>query len=360
MEDLGNFSSIPVVDLSAAVEGQDDRELANRIGEICHLVGFIVVEGHGIDAQLTDEVFLAAKRFFEQPLTDKLDIDKRRSRHFRGWEPEGAEHTNNRPDIREQIDIWTEHPARARDVAPAYLRLLGPNQWPSEEKLPGFRASVQAWIDAAQTLADTLMGLMAVSLGLQRSHFRDLFGDECMSLTKIIRYPPTPEGEFGVNPHHDAGLLTVLAPGEVPGLEVENARGEWIPVPVIPNTFVINLGEIMQKMTGNYFVATPHRVVTRQARQSLGYFHGPALSTRLEPLPLAPQYAEAVARSPRHAGAGYMAQRDETQAGVGEMASPHHPDLYGEQLWNYFARSYPENVARHYPDALPTGGAQRA
>ena len=352
MEDLGNFSSIPIVDLSPAFNGQDDLELAKHIGQICHHVGFIVVTGHQIDPNLTEDVFEAAKRFFAQPQADKLAIDKRLSRHFRGWEPEGAEHTNNRPDIREQIDIWTEHPARAPDALPPYLRLLGPNQWPPEDQLPGFRRSVETWIDAAQRLADTLMGLMAISLGLERSHFSDLFGDECMSLTKIIRYPPTPEGEFGVNPHHDAALLTVLAPGSVPGLEVENAEGAWIPVPVIPNTFVINLGEIMQKMTGNYFVATPHRVVTRQARQSLGYFHGPALSTRLEPLPLAQEFVDAVARSPRHAGAGFMAQRDETASGVGEMASPHHPDLYGEQLWNYFSRSYPENVALHYPDTV--------
>ena len=60
----------------------------------------------------------------------------------------------------------------------------------------------------------------------------------------------------------------------------------------------------------------------------------------------------AVAASPRHQGAGFMAQRDETDAGVADMASPHHPDVYGEQLWNYFARSYPDNVKRHYPEAL--------
>ena len=173
-----------------------------------------------------------------------------------------------------------------------------------------------------------------------------------MSLTKLICYPETPPGQFGVNAHHDAGFLTILAPGETPGLEVENAAGAWIPVPLIPGSFVINLGEVLQSMTGNYFVATPHRVVTREPRLSCGYFHGPSLDMSIAPLDLAPEFAAAVAASPRHANAGYMAQADETDAGVADMASPDHPDLYGDQLWNYFRRSYPDNMRQHYPDAV--------
>ena len=76
-----------------------------------------------------------------------------------------------------------------------------------------------------------------------------------------------------------------------------------------------------------------------------------SLETELAPLPLARRFTDAVAASPRHARAGFMAQRDETEAGVGDMRSPHHPDCYGQQLWNYFARSYPENVRQHYPEA---------
>ena len=173
-----------------------------------------------------------------------------------------------------------------------------------------------------------------------------------MSLTKLISYPKTPAGQFGVNAHHDAGFLTILAPGKTPGLEVENANGDWIPLVPVPEAFVINLGEVLQSITGNYFVATPHRVVTRAPRLSVGYFHGPSLETSLGPLPLAPQYAAAVAASPRHAGAGFMAQPDEVGAGVADMASDKHPDTYGGQLWNYFARSYPENMRRHYPELV--------
>jgi len=348
----GAFTEIPVIDLGPARGSEDDRlELAERLREICHNVGFFIVTNHGIDPSVVDDVFAISKRFFALPQDKKLLIDKRKSRHFRGWEPEGAEYTNNRPDIREQIDLWSEHPARAPDVEPLYYRLLGPNQWPPEDVLPGFRPILERWFTELGGLAGELMQILALGLGLEADHFEKLFGEERMCLTKLINYPATPPGQFGVNAHHDAGFLTVLAPGEVAGLEIENSHGDWIPVPIIPGSFVINLGEILQAMTGNYFVATPHRVRTNAPRQSCGYFHGPSLDMSLKPLDLDPRFAQAVAASPRHANAGFMAQIDETESGVADMASPEHPDLYGGQLWNYFSRSYPDNVRRHYPEA---------
>ena len=118
-----------------------------------------------------------------------------------------------------------------------------------------------------------------------------------------------------------------------------------------PGAFVVNLGEMLQEMTGNYFVATTHRVITDRARFSSGYFHGPDLRTRLDPLPLDPSYPAAVAASPRHATAGFMAKRDELVAGAPGIASAG-AGVYGQQLWNYYVRSYPDNVRRHYPDQM--------
>ena len=135
----------------------------------------------------------------------------------------------------------------------------------------------------------------------------------------------------------------------VGGLQVENPDGDWIDVPPRDDAFVVNLGEMLQRMTGNYFVATTHRVIAAEPRFSSGYFHGPDLRTPLEPLPLAPEFAAAVAASPRHAGAGFMAKRDELLAGQGGTSSTS-ADTYGQQLWNYYQRSYPANVRAHYPD----------
>lgn len=349
----GSFDEIPIVDLAAADASASARgDLVERIRAICHEVGFFVVVNHGVDLAFVDRVFSMMHDFFALPDEQKLLIDKRQSRHFRGWEAVGTEYTNNLPDIREQIDMWTDHPAGPLDAQPPYQRLLGPNQYLPNDVLAGHRDLSLQWFDELGGLASRLLGLLSLGLGLDHDHIEALFGEQTMSLSKFIHYPPTPEGQAGVNPHHDAGFLTVLVPGPTPGLQVRNGRDEYVPVPDVPGGFVINLGEMMQGITGNYFVATPHRVVAPSERYSAGYFHGPSLDMALSPIDLDPMYAQAVAASPRHSSRGYMARREETEAGVGEMQSDHRPATYGEQLWNYFSRSYPEMVAAHYPEAV--------
>lgn len=345
-------SVVPIVDLSPWRAGSpaDRQRLVDEVTGICHDIGLFLVTGHGIDPAFMADLFAMTERLFALPDAAKATFDKTRSPHFRGWEGEGSEYTNGRPDIREQVDLWTEHRARPATVQPPYLRLLGPNQWPAEELLPGSWPLVDDWFARAGRLADEILGILSVGLDLDEGAIRARFAGEQMSLTKLITYPPTPEGGAGVNAHHDAGFLTVLAPGPTAGLQAQTPDGNWVPVPSIPDTFVINLGEMLQALSANYFVATPHRVITTERRYAIGYFHGPALDTTLDPLPLDDHYHRAVASSPRHAGARYMARRDETAAGVGDMQSAHRPDTYGEQLWNYFTRSYPDNVARHHPD----------
>ncbi len=345
---MTGFADIPVIALGRSGRGSIDGVDPDELASVCHRIGFFVAVDHGIDGAVTDGVFEVMDRFFALPREQKLLIDKHRSRHFRGWEDVGAEQTNNRPDLREQIDLWSEWPAAAPDVEPAYLRLLGPNQWMPDDLVPGFRPVLQRWFAELGALADELLATFAIGLGLPGGHFVETFGDGAMSLTKLIDYPPTPRGAAGVNAHHDAGFLTLLATDGTPGLQVENEAGEWIDVPSVPGSFVVNLGEMLQAMTGNYFVATPHRVITAAPRRSVGYFHGPRLDTVLDPLPLDRRFADAVAGSAHHAGAGFMASRDETDGGVADMASTYRPTTYGEQLWNYFARSYPDLVATHY------------
>ena len=104
-------------------------------------------------------------------------------------------------------------------------------------------------------------------------------------------------------------------------------------------------------MTGNYLVATTHRVIAHEPRYSSAYFHGPDLRARMTPLDLDPKFARAVAASPRHASAGFMAQREELLAG--ERGTSSRPvEEYGQMLWNYYRRSYPENFRLHYPELV--------
>jgi isopenicillin N synthase-like dioxygenase len=347
---MSDFTAIPEIDLRRWHGADSERaDLAAQVRRICHEIGFFQLVGHGVPAGFRARYFDLLQSFFALPEDVKAEIDKLRSPHFRGWERVGAELTDNRTDYREQLDVATENPPYAPDAEPPYLRLDGPNQWLPEEVLPGFRRAVTELFGRLGAVAFELMEVLSVGLGLAPGHLRQVFGERPLSLAKLIRYPPTPPGEAGVNAHHDAGFLTLLMQHGVGGLQVLNPAGDWIDVPPRDDAFVVNLGEMLQRMTGNYFVATTHRVIATEARFSSGYFHGPDLRAPLEPLPLVPELAAAVAASPRHAGAGFMAKRDELLAGRGGTSSTS-ADVYGRQLWNYYLRSYPANVRAHYPD----------
>ncbi len=123
---------------------------------------------------------------------------------------------------------------RGLDVEPASLRLDGPNQWLGDHVLPGFRAHMAEYFERMASVADTLLEVFAVGLGLPAQHLRDVFGERPLSFVKLISYPPTPPDGAGVNPHHDAGFLTLLLQHDAGGLQVRNPDGEWIDMPPSP------------------------------------------------------------------------------------------------------------------------------
>ena len=134
---VATFTAIPEVDLAGW--STDRAVFAEQVREICHDIGFFQLVGHGVDDEFIDRHVDQQRRFFSLAEAQKATIDKALSPHFRGWERVGAELTGGRPDLREQLDLSTEHPVRGLDIDPPYLRLDGPNQWLAEEVLPGFR-----------------------------------------------------------------------------------------------------------------------------------------------------------------------------------------------------------------------------
>src|SRR4029079_11575857 len=110
------------------------------------------------------------------------------------------------------------------------------------------------------------MAAMSRGLGLDEDHLERRFGERRSSPGQLIPHPATPPGEAGVNSHHDTGFLTLLWQHGVGGLQALNQDGAWIDVPLRDGAIVVNLGEILQAMTGNYFLATTHRVIATQER----------------------------------------------------------------------------------------------
>ncbi len=346
---------LPVIDLKPWFSGdrQQRLELCRQIRQVCHEIGFFYVINHGIPL-LASEAYLAMlKDFFALPSSIKTDIDKQRSPQFRGWEQLGSELTNNEIDHREQIDIGLERDA-IPDPDPYYMALVGPNQWPPEAALPGFRKTVSDYFSHLSGLSRQIRRMMSLALGLDELHIEQVFGENPSPYLKLIRYPQTLDGGQGVGVHKDSGFLTLLLQDENPGLEAQANDDTWYPVDPIPGSLVVNTGELLQLVTHNYFIATPHRVVNKAGRErySSAFFYSPDLNAVLEPLPLGLDCIDQVKASPRHRSEGLMASRAEMAAGIGGMASRVRPVVFGEKYWQRWVRSYPEIARKFYPGLM--------
>lgn len=348
-------SQLPVIDLQHWFDGSDAsrRELCAQVKHVCHQTGFFYIINHGIPHQVSADYLAITRAFFALPLAERQAIDKHRSAQFRGWEQLGSELTNNEVDYREQIDIGVERRA-IENPQPHYMALVGPNQWPPDALLPGFREVVSDYFTRLSAVAQQLLRLMSLALGLRESHIEQVFGAEPSPYLKLIRYPRTLAGGQGVGVHKDSGFLTLLLQDENAGLEAQANDNTWYQVDPIPGSLVVNTGELLQLITSNYFIATPHRVINKVdcERFSSAFFYSPDLNTVLEPLPIDAALIEQVKRSERHRSEGLMASRSEMAAGTGGMESRHRPLVFGDKYWQRWIRSYPDIASEFYPELM--------
>ena len=265
-----------------------DRDAPEAIDRACRATGFFLVSGHGVDPTLLPQLDAAARTFFARPEPEKSAIAMARGgRAWRGWFPEGGELTSGRPDHKEGIYFGAELGADDARVQ-ARTPLHGPNLFPAS--VPDLRAAVLAWMDAMTALGHLLARDVGVALGLDADWFdRNLTADPTV-LFRIFRYPARPAGddEWGVAEHTDYGLLTILAHDGTPGLQVRGPGG-WIDVPAIDGTFVVNLGDMLDRMTGGRYRSTPHRVRHARGtrdRLSFPFFFDPGWDAEIRPVPL--------------------------------------------------------------------------
>jgi isopenicillin N synthase-like dioxygenase len=270
---------LPVVDLSAPLPG-----VAAAIGAACRDSGFFYVAGHGVPADLLTRLDTASRRFFALPESQKRQVAMARGgRAWRGWFPVGAELTAGRPDRKEGIYFGTEIPA---DDPRAAKPLHGPNLFPAA--VPELRPAVLEYLDRLTATAQAVLRGVAVSLGLDAGYFAAGYTAEPTVLFRIFHYPPAPPDpdDWGVGEHTDYGLLTLLAQDDNGGLEVHTSDG-WVAAPPLPGTFVCNIGDMLDRLTGGEYRSTPHRVRNTSGRQRLSYpfFFDPAFDAEVPPLP---------------------------------------------------------------------------
>lgn len=292
--DRGDFSEIPILDVAPLFSG--DAEAARKVSQTLrgHLekIGFLYVAGHNVPQDSVEGVREAAKRFFALPDEKKLQlkIDK----NFRGFLPMASSTIVtssvakvSKPNQSESMMFMHEVAADDPDAL-AGKPLQGPNQWPAEADVPGFRATVEAYVDQMGTLARKMVGAIATSLGMKGDALDGYF-ERPTTFLRLLHYPTQREedGLFGSAPHTDYGFITLLAQDGVGGLEVKNKAGDWVAAPPIPGTFVMNVGDILARWSNDVFVSTPHRVINRSGRErySQPFFFDPSMDHTISALP---------------------------------------------------------------------------
>ena len=270
---------IPVVDCEA-------RDAAERIDAACRRHGFFVITGHGIDDDLFRRLADASRRFFALPASEKATIAMAGAGPaWRGWFPPGGELTSGVPDGKEGIyfgaELGPDHPRVQRGTP-----LHGRNRFPTEP--PELGPLVLTVLDELTRLGHRLLELVAIGLGLDQDWFRRTVTADPTILFRIFHYPAggeVPGATWGVQEHTDYGLLTILRQDDVGGLEV-GATGGWIDVPPVPDAFVCNIGDMLERMTGGRYRSTPHRVrVPPTSRLSFPFFFDPSWDAEITPVP---------------------------------------------------------------------------
>ncbi len=297
--------SVPVIDVSPFRSSDEAprRAVAEQVGRACRDIGFLIVAGHGVADSLIEDCYRTSKEFFALPLAEKLAVERPAPDQVRGYSAVGGEGLSYSldepapPDLKESLSIG---PVNVDRTDPYFTSAaagphFAPNVWPQKP------ADLQkVWTDyfgAMENLAADLMRMFALSLDLPERYFDDKI-DRHISMFRALQYPsqtamPEP-GQMRAGAHSDYGSLTILRQEQRPGgLQVLNKAGEWMDVPAIPGTFVVNIGDLMMQWTNDLWTSTMHRVINPprelaydSARISLVFFHQPNYDAMVSCLPL--------------------------------------------------------------------------
>jgi isopenicillin N synthase-like dioxygenase len=302
---------IPVIDYGPYFAGESGalQRLSQDVRHACENVGFFYALNHGVPQDIIDRGFAASRRFHALPLEAKLKV--RLNQNNIGYMPMNASvqaastvHKATKPNQNESFFISHDRAADHPDVL-AGIPLRGRNQWP--DGLPGLREDMNAYFQALSAMCERMLPAFAVALKMPAEFFTPYFANECHANLRFLHYPPqedVSENTFGTAPHTDNSFMTALARTDVPGLAIRLPSGEWFPPPVIPGTFLVNLGNIMRRWSNNRFLSTPHGVINESGadRYSIAYFHSPNPDVTIDCLPSCvpagspPQYPSALYR----------------------------------------------------------------
>ncbi len=260
---------IPVIDLAAFTNGNATTRQAvvKQIYQACHKIGFMYLQNSAISKDLIKQVFTYSKSFFNLPLEVKQN---------QAWSNEFS-NTGYVAIERERLD-----PNKPGDLKEAFNV--------NKQAVIEIDASIVAFYDSCTEVANTILQAYALALELPEAFFTTRHNQQNHTL-RSLHYPPlqTPPkpGQVRAGEHSDYGSITLLFQDDVGGLEVQTASGEWIAAPAIPDTVIVNTGDLMQRWTNDMFCSTKHRVMipndhrVNQSRYSIAFFCHPNDDTEI-------------------------------------------------------------------------------
>lgn len=274
---------VPVVDMEAPQE-----VAAATLKAACLTTGFFYVTNHGIGEELIAEQFNKSRSFFELPADKKALIKV--NKYYRGWTPMADEtldpENSAAADTKEGMYIGREIAEGSEENKKP---LHGPNNWPDEELVPGFRRVMMQYHSACLACTLRINKLIAIALDLPASFFDADFTRPIVSL-RPLHYAPSisaPEkGQYAAGAHTDYGILTILATDEQPGLQIL-LNDKWTAMPPRPGHLIVNLGDMLHRWTNGRFKSAMHRVITSSGKErfSTAFFAEPNFEAEVAPLP---------------------------------------------------------------------------
>jgi isopenicillin N synthase-like dioxygenase len=287
-----NLDTIPVIDFAPSFSEsfEERRRVAREINSICSEIGFFYAINHGVPEELCAAQLAWSERYFALSLEEKLKEDMRQSPAAHGYEALAQQvlDPSAPPDFKEGFYIGVERGPKDPMVV-AGTPNHGPNQWP--EHLPGFRDQMTEYFSSMQAFSLHMMRIIALSLDLEETFFDEACADSG-PLLRLIHYPAHPSdakpNQLGAGTHTDWGAITLLLQDNSGGLEVETRAGTWVNAKPLPNSFVVNIADMMERWTNGTYKSNRHRVLnnrTGRSRYSVPFFFNPNFNARVECVP---------------------------------------------------------------------------
>lgn len=307
------LAGIPTLDIRRFISGSDEErtQFVEQLGYAYETIGFVAISGHEVPAILIQNLYNQSRAFFELETETKKKYARPETNNQRGFVSMGVEHAkgSDTADLKEFWQVGQPDPPKDAE----------PDHFPSNnnvQELPIFQDTAVEAFRALEKLGQTVLEAIAVHLDLDEDYFKEWVSGG-NSILRAIHYPPItrePSSAVRAGQHEDINLITLLVGASTSGLEVLRHDKTWVPVTALPEHIVVNVGDMLQRLTNHRLKSTTHRVVNPpksawgNPRFSMPFFCHPRPTMRLDAMPHLVNSGESPKDGPISAGE-YLDQR---------------------------------------------------